>query len=95
MNQQEEEVLERYNDIVDDAIDKAGELLNNKPRIAEIILKQLLRVDSENLSGLQLLGLCKQRLGEYEESIEIIKTVENFAKQNGLTKEIGIVFQGV
>jgi tetratricopeptide (TPR) repeat protein len=96
MNQQEEEVLERYNDIVDDAIDKAGELLNNKPRIAELILKQLLRVDSENLSGLQLLGLCKQRLGEYEESIEIIKTVLELDPTNSDNwNNLGLAYGGL
>ena len=96
MNQREEEVLERYNEIVDDAIDKAGELLNNKPRIAELILKQLLRVDSENLSGLQLLGLCKQRLGEYEESIEIIKTVLELDPTNSDNwNNLGLAYGGL
>jgi tetratricopeptide (TPR) repeat protein len=77
MNQEEkeEDILERYNQIVDDAINMAGECLTKKPLVSELILKQLLKVDSENLEGLKLLGLCKQRLGEFEESIEIIKTV--------------------
>ena len=70
---QEEDLLERYNEIIDEALEKSNELIASKPRIAEVLLKQLLKVDSENLFGLQLLGLCKQRLGEYDESVEIIK----------------------
>jgi tetratricopeptide (TPR) repeat protein len=67
-------VFERANEIMDEAVDKAGELLCTKPHIAEIILKQLLKCDPEHLSGLQLLGLCKHRMGENAEAVEIIQT---------------------
>ncbi len=65
---------ENVDQIMNEAIEKAGELIMSKPRIAEIILKQLLKCDPEHLSGLQLLGLCKHRLGENAEAIEIIQT---------------------
>ena len=53
---QEEDLLERYNEIIDEALEKSNELIASKPRIAEVLLKQLLKVDSENLFGLQLLS---------------------------------------
>lgn len=71
--EQEDDVLERAGQIMQEAVEKAGELLSTKPQIAEVILKQLLKIDPENHAALQLLGLCKHRLGENEEAIEIIQ----------------------
>lgn len=70
----ETEVIDQNSRIMDEAVEKAGELLMAKPHIAEIILKQLLKCDPEHLSGLQLLGLCKHRMGENAEAVEIIQT---------------------
>jgi tetratricopeptide (TPR) repeat protein len=67
-------VLDKADDIMSEAVEKAGELMSEKPRVAEIILKQLLKCDPEHLAGLQLLGLCKHRMGENEEAVEIIQT---------------------
>ena len=60
--------------IVSEAIDKAVELLEEKPVIAEIILKQILRVDPEHSNALQLLGLANHRLKKNTEAIEIFQT---------------------
>lgn len=72
--EQEEDFLSKANQIMTDALDKAGELLSRKPEIAEVILKQILKCDPEHLGALQLLGLTKHRMGENAESIEIIQT---------------------
>jgi len=69
-----EEIFEKADAIMDQAVETAGELLSDKPRVAEVILKQLLKVDPEHLSGLQLLGLCKHRMGQNSEAVEIIQT---------------------
>jgi len=71
----QDDVLERANDIMDKAIETAGELLGEKPDVAEIVLKQLLKCDPEHLAGLQLLGLCKHRMGQNAEAVEIFQTV--------------------
>jgi len=70
----EEMTIESAKKIIDEATDRAVELLESKPAIAELILKQLLRVDPEHFSGLQLLGLAKHRLGKNTEAIEIFQT---------------------
>lgn len=67
------EILEKADEIMEEAVKKAGELLCTSPKVAEIILKQLLRCDPEHLAGLQLLGLCEHRLGKHAEAIEIIQ----------------------
>ncbi len=64
----------RFTDIMEGALEKAGELLSSKPQVSEVILKQLLKCDPEHLGGLQLLGLCKHRMGENAEAVEIIQT---------------------
>jgi hypothetical protein len=51
-----QEVLDNANEIMNEAVDKAGELLCTKPHIAEIVLKQLLRCDPEHLSGFATVG---------------------------------------
>lgn len=80
--EQDEDFLERANEIMDGAVEKAGELLMTKPQISEIILKQILRCDPEHNTALQLLGLCKHRLGENAEAIEIIQTVLDLDPDN-------------
>ena len=67
-------ILDKADQIMNEAVEKAGELLCEKPRVAELILRQLLRCDPEHLAGLQLMGLCKHRLGENAEAVEIIST---------------------
>lgn len=74
--------LQKANEIMEDAVAKAGELLATKPRVAEIILKQLLKCDPEHLSGLQLLGLCKHRLGDNAEAVEIIQAALDLDPDN-------------
>jgi len=70
----EENILEQADKIMDNAVEVAGQLLCDKPQIAEVVLKQLLKCDPEHLTGLQLLGLCKHRMGQNAEAIEIIQT---------------------
>lgn len=89
-------VLERANDIMEEAVEKAGELLTMKPRVAEVILKQLLKCDPEHLSGLQLLGLCKHRLGEHAEAIEIISTALELDPDNADNyNNLGLAYAGL
>jgi tetratricopeptide (TPR) repeat protein len=89
-------VLDRANDIMEEAVEKAGELLHSKPHIAEVILKQLLRCDPEHLSGLQLLGLCKHRMGENAEAVEIIQTALDLDPDNADNwNNIGIAYGGL
>jgi tetratricopeptide (TPR) repeat protein len=70
---QNDDVLDRADDIMDKAIETAGELLSTKPDVAEVVLKQLLKCDPEHLGGLQLLGLCKHRMGQNAEAVEIFQ----------------------
>lgn len=70
----EEMTVEKAKKIMDDATDKAAELLETKPAVAEIILNQLLKIDPEHSSGLQLFGLAKHRLGKNVEAVEIFQT---------------------
>ena len=82
MSETDECLLEKANQIMEGAIDKAGELLMTKPNIAEVILKQALKCDPENNSALQLLGLCKHRMGQNAEAVEIIQTVLDLDPDN-------------
>lgn len=59
--------------IINDALDKAQELMHEKPIFAEVILKQLLRCQPEHPLGLQLLGLVEHHLEKNAEAIEIIQ----------------------
>ena len=70
----DEDFAERAEEIMDQAVETAGELLVEKPNVAEVILKQLLKCDPEHLGGLQLLGLCKHRMGNNAEAVEIFQT---------------------
>lgn len=54
-----------------DAIEKCEDLFNHgRFKECELILDQLIKVDPENVKGLQLLGLCHYRKNENEEAIE-------------------------
>lgn len=89
-------ILDKANQIMDEAIEKAGELLCSKPQIAEIILKQLLKCDPEHLSGLQLLGLCKHRMGENAEAVEIIQTALELDPDNADNyNNLGLAYAGL
>lgn len=72
---QEQMTAEKAKEIIDQATDKAVEYLSqDKPQIAEILVKQILRCDPEHLSALQILGLCKYRMDRYIEAVEIFQT---------------------
>lgn len=71
----EDMTAERAKEIMDQALDKAIEYLsNNKPEIAEILTKQILKCDPEHLSALQILGLSKYKMDRYIEAVEIFQT---------------------
>lgn len=59
--------------IIDEALEKAKELMQNQPLSAEIILKQLLKCRPNHPIGLQILGLVEHNLGKQVEAIEIIQ----------------------
>jgi len=77
-----ESLFLRANEIMNDSVAKAGDLLMEKPEISEIILKQVLKCDPEHLSALQLLGLCKHRMGQNAEAIEIIQAALDIDPDN-------------
>jgi len=53
-----------------EAIDSAMRLYQeNRTVEAEIVLNQLMKVDPENVDGMEFLGLVKHRQGKYEEAI--------------------------
>jgi len=96
MTETPECILEKANQIMDSAIEKAGDLIMTKPNIAEIILKQVLKCDPENNSALQLLGLCKHRMGENAEAIEIIRMVLDLDPDNADNwNNIGLAYGGL
>lgn len=96
MSDNNEELMQNANQIMDDAVDKAGELLMTKPHIAEIILKQCLRCDPEHNAALQLLGLCKHRMGQNAEAIEIIQTVLDLDPDNAENwNNLGLAYGGM
>lgn len=72
--EQKEKLLANADQIMENAIEMAGQLLTEKPHVAEILLRQALRCDPEHLAALQLLGLCKHRMGQSTEAIEILQT---------------------
>ena len=73
---------EQFASIKDEAIDKSIFFLDKNPAVSEVILKQLLKCDPENLSGLQLLGLAKHRMGKNIEAIEIFQTALDIDPHN-------------
>lgn len=93
---EQENLLQKANQIMDDAVDKAGELLMAKPNIAEVILKQCLKCDPEHHAALQLLGLCKHRMGENAEAVEIIQTVLDLDPDNADNwNNLGLAYGGL
>jgi len=61
--------------LIEEALDKSLQFFeNNQFREAEVILKQLLRVDPQNVLGLQLLGLLNHKTKEYSEAIKLFLT---------------------
>lgn len=92
----EEMTVETAKKIMDDATDRAAELLDQKPAIAEVILKQLLRIDPEHSSGLQLFGLAKHRLGKNAEAVEIFQTALELDPTNADNyNNIGLAYGGM
>jgi tetratricopeptide (TPR) repeat protein len=92
-NMSEEMTAEMAKKIIDEATDRAAELLDTKPAMAEIILKQLMRIDPEHSTGLQLLGLAKHRLGKNAEAIEIFQTALELYPDNADNySNIGIAY---
>lgn len=89
-------ILDKANEIMNEAVDKAGELLCTKPQVAEVILKQLLKCDPEHLAGLQLLGLCKHRMGDNAEAVEIIQTALDLDPDNADNyNNLGLAYAGL
>lgn len=96
MVEQEEELFEKANQIMEEAVDKAGELLMQKPNIAEIVLKQVLKCDPEHHTALQLFGLCKHRMGQNAEAVEIIQTVLDLDPTNADNwNNLGLAYGGL
>jgi tetratricopeptide (TPR) repeat protein len=96
MAEENSEFLAKTKQVMDEAIDKAGDLLMSRPQVAEIILKQLLKCDPEHPAGLQLLGLCKHRMGENIEAVEIIQTAIEVDPENGDNyNNLGLAYSGL
>ena len=72
--EQKEKLLANVGQIMENAVELSSQLLMEKPHMAEIVLRQLLRCDPEHLAALQVLGLCKHRMGQSSEAIEIFQT---------------------
>lgn len=92
----DESLQEQAGEIMENAMKTANELVQQRPQVAELILRQLLRCDPEHLGALELLGICKQHLGCYEESIEILETVlELDAKSADAWNNLGLAYNAV
>jgi tetratricopeptide (TPR) repeat protein len=93
---EDEELLEKTNQIMEEAIDKSSQLIALNPAVAEIILKQCLNCDPEHNQALQLLGLCKHRMGKNSEAIEIIQTaLEIDPKSSENWNNLGLAYGGL
>lgn len=96
MVEQQDEMLLDVNEIMEKSVCTASSLMANKPDIAEVILKQVLKCDPEHHSALQLLGLCKHRLGENAEAIEILQSViENDPTNADNWNNLGLAYSGI
>lgn len=96
MNIQDHDETLDINAIMAEAAAKAGDLIMTKPQVAEIMLKQLLKCDPEHFQGLQLLGLCKHRMGENAEAVEIIQTALDLDPDNADNwNNIGLSYAGL
>lgn len=64
-------------EIVENALQKASELILEKPLYAEVILQQVLKCVPDHPPALHFLGIVKQRTGEYAEGVKILtKAIE-------------------
>ena len=60
--------------LIEDALKKIETLLmDGFVKEAEVLVKQLLRVDGENTAALQLYGLIHQKNNNYKDAISILK----------------------
>lgn len=92
----EEMTAEKAKQIMDEAVDRAAEMLDTKPAVAEVILRQLLRVDPEHPAGLQLLGLSKHRMGQNTEAIEIFQMALELDPYNADNyNNLGLAYAGL
>lgn len=73
---------EEADQIVDRALEKAKELLQRDPMIAQIVLKQLLKAVPNHPEGLQLLGLCAHQMGAHAEAIELMQMAIEVAPES-------------
>jgi len=90
------DVLDRADEIMDQAVEKAGDFLQERPLSAEVILRQLMKIDPEHLGGLQMLGLVKHRLGQNAEAIEIIQTALDLDPTNADNwNNMGLAYGGL
>jgi hypothetical protein len=96
MPEEREKLLKHADQIMENAVEVAGQMMANKPHVAEIILRQLLRCDPEHLGGLQILGLCKHRMGQSAEAIEIFQTALELDPTNADNwNNMGIAYGGL
>lgn len=93
----QEMTVEKAKEIIDQAIDKSIEFLSqDKPAVAEVLAKQILRCDPEHLSALQVLGLCKYRMERYIEAIEIFQTALEIDPTNADNyNNLGLAYSGL
>lgn len=68
--------------IVKEALDKAVEVIAEKPLYAEMILSQLLRAIPDHSKATHLLGLAKQRVGKHEEAVVLISRAMEMEPDN-------------
>lgn len=68
--------------IIKQAIEKVKDLIITKPLYAEVILNQLLRASPENPQGFSLLGVLKQRMKQFDESIILLEKAINLDPNN-------------
>lgn len=72
----EEFTLEETKAIIAQSVEKATEFLSkDKPQIAEIIVKQVLRCDPEHLGAMQIMALAKYQQDRNIEAVEIFQTL--------------------
>ena len=65
--------------LIEDALKKIETLLmDGFVKEAEVLVKQLLRVDGENTAALQLYGLIHQKNNNYKDAISILKKAIKF-----------------
>ena len=69
------------NKIKEESIERAKELIHPSPKVAEVILLQLLKCFPDDPMGLQLLGLAKHKMQQHHEAIEIFKKYAAMEKQ--------------